>query len=240
MLTQSKKNSKMKKTKKISRGKSYMLICILIVALALTIVSASSTTTRIHPLSRIQVSTGPVPVNFTTYTEEGLFSISYPANWTYDPSYTRDQFENFKADSEQFNLDEEDLSEITILFLAKDFNVEVLRPNVNILIAPREKDYSGIYITLDELLEVIDQTWRDDPTPGYRDLGHYFTWIDGRRVLITVSEDNNPNYGPMRYFKLFTMKDEFMWVVTCTSSSVDFDRYKNDFKAIVKSFRILN
>ena len=54
------------------------VICVTIITLAL-LFTCSCSTPELKPALE---SEPPIPTGFTTYTSEGLFSISYPSDWS--------------------------------------------------------------------------------------------------------------------------------------------------------------
>jgi len=181
-----------------------------------------------------QVPEPQIPANFTTYTEEGFFSISYPSDWQPATLEMEEIWEETKA-----KMKAEDpavtLEQTAMLFFAGKKTSEGYYPFLNILTDVR----SFGYWTLDEISEANRQYERET-TKGYKELSVIKTTVDGRDVIILDSEDNEPDYGRWRYIQMYTVKGDFVWLVTCGCEYQDFSDYEETFHSIARSFKILN
>ena len=175
-----------------------------------------------------------IPPHFTTYTSEGLFSISYPPDWVPATSIMEEVFEEVKELMKSTD-PEVSLEGASVLFMGGIPVEEGYYPSVNILVGPR----SIGYWTLDEIVEAESQYSREY-TQGYREYSQVRTVVDGREAVIIDSEDYEPDFGTWRYLQLFTVKDKFVWIVTCSTESKDFKDYEDTFSNIVRSIRILD
>jgi hypothetical protein len=171
--------------------------------------------------------------DFTTYTNEGLFSISYPSDWVPVQSANEELFENVMTEmiSEDPNAPVED---ITILFFAGKETGEGWYPSVNIMTDRR----SSGYWTLDEVDEA-NRRYQQQYTTGFKELSIQKTTIDGMEAIITISEDNEAGYGRWQYVQMTAVYGDYVWMVTCSCTAQDFGSNENKFMRIVKSFRIL-
>ena len=207
----------------------------LTVAIAMTIIlsllAVSCTAPTLTPATTPEL---PIPANYSTYTSEGLFSISYPLDWVPATSIMEEVFE-WAKESMKSTDPELQLEETKILFFGGIPIEEGYYPAVNIIIAPR----SVAYWTLDEIVEV-ETLWAMENTPGYREHSQIRTVVDGREAVIIDSEDNDPDFGRWRYLQLYMVKEKFMWVVTVSSEYPDFRGSEDTFESIVRSLRILN
>ena len=176
----------------------------------------------------------PIPTHYSTYTSEGLFSISYPPDWVPATSIMEEMFEEVKELMESTD-PEVSLEGASILFLGGIPTEEGYYPTVNILVGPR----SVGYWTLDEIDEA-ESLWAREHTEGYHENSYIRVVVDGKESSILDSEDNEPGYGRWRYLQLTTIKDKFVWIVSCASESEDFKDYEDTFYNIVRSIRILN
>ena len=178
----------------------------------------------------------PIPAHYATYTSEGLFSISYPPDWVPATSLIEDVTEMLIEWIESVDPELEIPEGTYVLFLGGIPVEEGYWPNVNIVVIPR----SIGYWTLDEIVEYDCQAammYLQD----FREYSRTETIVDGKEAVILDSENCDPvlGFGMTRYLQLYTVKDEFVWVVSCTYDSEDFQKYKDDFNAIVRSLRIL-
>jgi len=175
-----------------------------------------------------------IPAHFTTYTSEGLFSISYPPDWVPATSIMEELFEEVKELMKSTD-PEVQLEDVKMLFAGGIPTEEGYYPSVNIAIVPR----SVGYWTLDEVVEAETQYSREH-SQRYREYSQVRTVVDGREAVILDTEDYEPDWGTWRYLQLFVTKDKFLWMVTCSIESEDFKDYEDTFSDIVRSLRILN
>lgn len=174
------------------------------------------------------------PHGFTTYTSEGLFSISYPNEWS--PAMS------ILAELEEITIDylksidpEIEAGDFQLLFFAGEPYREGYYPSVSIATSPR-----GIgYYTLSEICDAEDIFSREY-SQRYRVYSQIRSTVNGREVDIKIDEDYTVEDGEWRYMTLTTVKGKFVWFVTCSSESKDFSNYEDTFNKIVRSFRILN
>ena len=103
-----------------------------------------------------------IPSNFTTYTEEGLFSISYPSDWQPATSLMGEIFEETKRLMES-SAPLVSLEGINILFMAGSESLEGYYPTVTVLTEKREAGYW----TTDEAYEP-NSRYDKAVTPGYK------------------------------------------------------------------------
>ena len=174
-----------------------------------------------------------IPPHFSTYTSEGLFSISYPPDWVPATSIMEEAFEEIKESMESTD-PEISLEGANMLFLGGKPIEEWYYPSVNIIVMPRSIGYWA----LDEIVEGEAQYSRENDQ-RYHEYSRIRTTVDGREAVILDSEDYDPDFGMWRYLQLYAVKDKFVWCVTCGSELEDFKGYEDTFYSIVKSLRIL-
>lgn len=206
----------------------YNLILVVLLAAVLTISCAS-------PEPPQPAITEPeIPANFTTYTSEGLFSISYPPDWVPATSIMEEMWEETIELMEMEDPTVE-WEETKIIFFGGLLSEEEYYPSVIIAVVPRSVGYS----TLDEIDEAESQ-WAREHTRGYRENSYIRTVVDGRESSILDSEDDEVDYGRWRYLQLMTVHKKFAWCITCGCEYDDFGEWEDDFNAVVRSFRILH
>lgn len=174
------------------------------------------------------------PAHFTTYTDEGLFSISYPSDWAPATSIMGELWQETKEQMES-EIPDISMEDASMLFFAGIPTYDGYYPTVNIIVTPGAPGYW----TLDEVAEAEDLLERMYPTPGYQLLSRTKTTVGGIEALIDDSVDNEPDYGKWRYIQACLVKDKFVWFVTCAAEFDDFNYYEDDFYEIVESLRIL-
>ena len=207
------------------------LAVIVITAMILSLLAVSCTTPTLTPTTTPEPE---IPAHFSTYTSEGLFSISYPPDWVPATSIIEEVFE---AVVEQLHALAPGvaLEEAQMVFIGGMPIGEAYYPSVNIMVGPR----SIGYWTLDEIVEA-DIQFASEYIQGYHQYSQIRTTVDGREAVILDSEDYDPYLGMWRFLQLFTVKDNFVWLVTCKSKLEDFRDYEDTFYSIVRSIRILN
>lgn len=174
------------------------------------------------------------PTNFTTYTSEGLFSISYPEDWAPVTSLIGEIEEEHKEWI--LSIDpESEIEESEILFVAGKPDTEGFYPSVSISVTTR----STGYYTLDEIVE-SETLWNREYLQRYKVHSQTRTIIDGREAEIVSDEDYEPEYGFWRYVGLFMVKGDLVWFVECGCESEDFNAYEDIFNSVVRSIHILN
>ncbi len=207
------------------------LAVIVTMAMILSLLAVSCTTPTLTPVTTPEPE---IPAHFSTYTSEGLFSISYPPGWVPATSIMEEALEAAKEWIQTVD-PTVPVEEVQILFLGGIPIEEGYYPNVSIAISPR----SIGYWTLDEIVEVENQ-WSREYLQRYHEYSQISTTVDGREAVILDSEDYDPYLGMWRFLQLFTVKDNFVWLVTCSIESEDFRGYEDTFYSIVRSLRILN
>ncbi len=207
------------------------LAIIITTAMILSLLAMSCTTPTLTPVTTLEPE---IPAHFSTYTSEGLFSISYPPDWVPATSIMEEVFEAAKEWIQTVD-PEAAVEEVQVLFMGGIPIEGSYYPMVNIVVSPR----SIGYWTLDEIVEVESQ-WSREYLQRYHEYSQIRTTVDGREVVILDSEDYEPYLGMWRYLQLFTVKDNFVWLVSCGSASEDFRGYEDTFYSIVQSLRIFN
>ena len=175
-----------------------------------------------------------IPAHFTTYTTEGLFSISYPPDWVPATSIMEEMLEEAKEWIKSVD-PEVSVEEQRMLFMGGIPTEEGYYPSVSILVVPR----SIGFWTLDEIVET-DSAWCRENLQKYREYSLLNTTIDGREAAISDWEDYDPDMGTWRYITAYLLKDKFVWLVTCAAESEDLKDYEDTFYNIVRSIRILD
>lgn len=207
----------------------------LIVTFAIAIIVLMLTVSCAPPTPTSTTTPEPeIPAHFTTYTSEGLFSISYPPDWVPATVIMEEVWEATKEWMKTLD-PEVQLEDTSMLFFGGVPTEEWYYPSVNIIVMPR----STGYWTLDEIVEV-ESKYSREYSQRYREYSQVRAVVDGREAVIIDSEDYEPDTGTWRYLQLFTVKDEFVWLVTCAVESEDFKDYEDTFPDIVRSLRILN
>ena len=209
-------------------------LIIALLLITLLFLGASCKPTKIEP-AEAEIGNFKIPADYSTYTYEGLFSISYPQSWVPATSVMEDLFEQAKDWLE--DLDPESYSEDTsILFLGGIPTLEGYYPSVTIVVMPRSLGYWA----LDEIVEAEHQwSLTYEAIADYREISRTRTNIGGLEAIVCETEDNYPEYGEWRYMLTYVCKGSYAWLVTCASENVDFNKYKGTFENIANSFEIL-
>jgi len=209
----------------------YLAVLLILASFALAVSCAPP---ELKPATSINY-TPAVPISgFTTFTSEGLFSISYPQDWSLANSLL-EELREVGIDLIEGIDPDIDLSDVQLLFMAGKETLEGYYPNVMISVTPR----SIGYYNLDEICEA-EERWAKEYLQGYEVNSQVRTVINGLEADITIDEDYEPEFGTWRYITVTIVKDDFVWFVGCSSESEDFPEYEDTFDKIVRSIRILN
>jgi hypothetical protein len=177
----------------------------------------------------------PIPAHYSTYTSEGLFSISYPPDWVPATSLIEEVTEWVEEWLESVDTASEIPEGGGILFLGGMPVAEGYMPNVNIVVIPRSVGYWA----LDEIVE-SEYQWSLTYLSDFREYSRTETIVGGKEAVISECGFYESSVGmEFRNLCLYTVKDEFVWIVTCTCSPEEFQEHEDDFSSVVRSFRIL-
>lgn len=180
-----------------------------------------------------------IPTNFTTYTdEEGLFRISYPANWEPDLSRIKtlkqETEEYLKSISSRGTLEKSNIVFFGGIPLDSGYN-----PNISIVIVPLGNEKVNLEV-LEYVLESAVQGFKKD-AEEFHEFSRITTIIDGKQAMLLESEARYPNLGSLHLLHTFLSDERFFWIITCSvGPPLNFYDFKDDLYAIVKSFQILN
>lgn len=211
-----------------------------IVAIGLTIFILnfsiiSSGCTR-EELAPAQVPEPTIPADYSTYTVEGLYSISYPQDWVPATSIMDELWEGVDAlmESEMSDVPIENVQMMFFGGLETDMGYN---PNVSILVEPASKFFI-LTPTLDELVEAgLDYM---NEAQGFQLFSQTKTTVDGREaVILDWAAPNDPLFYNSRFLQLITINDKYSWTVGCTSDYNDFENYRDMFNTVIRSLRIL-
>ena len=173
-----------------------------------------------------------IPANYSTYTEEGLFSISYPSNWEIVTSAAQELLPEVK---EQLQSVAPELSfeQISMIFYAGMPVEGGYMPNVNIIVEPFLRAF-----TVDEYAEASTRGIKE-VTISYREFSRTKKDIGGREAYILDCEATFEGMGIGHFLMLGLPDGKVGWGITCTSLPEEYSKYEDDFHAILNSFRIL-
>ena len=226
----------------------------LVVILASMLIGCSSDTTVTQTVTQAQTQTVPitatlytsspksvttttttepqVPINFITYTSEGLFSISYPSDW--EPAQS--VIEELEATVKELLLDIDaglPVDQVTAIFLAGLPTFSGWLPNVNIVI----QSLTGLTLNLDMLVDAGVEGVRsyiDD----FREYSRINTTVNGREAIILGWEGTIPTLAKTRVLQMYIIVDKIAWNVTCTPPSGEFSEWEEEFYNILNSFMV--
>ncbi len=173
----------------------------------------------------------PIPTHFVTYTEENLFSLSYPPDWETAMSIISGLEESIQEllKDVKFAVPPK---EYTMIFFAGRLYEERYTPSVNIIVGP------AIGSTLDEEFEAQMRGLK--PTvENYKLFEQIKTVVGGREAMICDHEYNIRDMPRMRGVHLLILENDFSWVVTCGALPEHFPDNQEIINQVVRSFRIL-
>jgi len=173
-----------------------------------------------------------IPEHYTTYSEEGLFSISYPSNW--EPALSlMEELEQTTKDLLKGEYPELPLGQASLIFLAGEPIEGGYIPNVTITV----ESLSEI-MTHDEVVEYEIRGLKY-VCPDYHEFSRVKTTISGREAAIFDCELTYPEIGKGHQLFMVMSEGKVAWIVCCTPPSGEYRKYENDFHSIVRSLRIL-
>ena len=177
-----------------------------------------------------------IPTDFVTYTNEGVFSVSYPAGWKEDFEII-EQSETLVEEWLSDDFEDQQLDEVAILFMAGNPVEGGLLPNVVVVMEPIPENIA----TIDELIESQVKGLRQVAN-DYDEQSRVKTTIDGRDAgIVEYMADFFGNDMISHNLVMATIVDDISWSITCTSfvGQGEFRDYEKEFYSILRSFRLL-
>ena len=179
-----------------------------------------------------------IPTNFTTYTDElGLFKISYPVGW--EPDLSR--IKTLKQETEKYmkSINSKGTLEYSnIVFFGGAPLDSVYNPNISIVIVPLGNEKVNLEV-LEYVLEYAVQGFKED-AEEFHELSRITTIIDGKQAMLLESEVRYPYFNSMHSLHVLLSGERFFWIITCVViQPLNFNEFKDDIYAMVKSFKIL-
>ena len=194
----------------------------------------TTTTTGTSPSTATTTTTTETqaPGNFTTYTNAGLFSISYPSDWEL-LNYLIEDLEAMVQDvllSIDSSLPLDQASYIFTAGLPTDLGWE---PSINIVVESLPFPVSSLDEAVNAEIAGIQSV-----VDTYIEISRTNVVIGGREATILywkgiISLDSVSN------LQMFMLLDNIVWILTCTPPSGEYDDWEDDFYNIMDSFRYL-
>lgn len=177
-----------------------------------------------------------IPADYSTYTVEGLYSISYPQDWVPATSVMDELKEEVSALMES-EMSDVPIENVQLLFFGGVENEWGYNPNVSIVVEPASKNFI-LTPTLDEVVEVGLDYVKD--AQGFQLFSQTKTTVDGREaVILDWAAPDDPRFYDSRVLQLITINDKYSWKASCPSDYNDFENYRDVFNTIIRSLRIL-
>ena len=128
----------------------------------------------------------------------------------------------------------EDILSVTLFTAGVPTGKDYYSPIVTVIRIP----FSG-KVKLDDLVEAVIRDAKDT-LEVFTVLLRTGTTVDGREgVIIEVeTETYYPDMEIAHQLQMITLKDNSIWVVTCTSKLEEFTKYKDDFYHVVESLQM--
>ena len=183
-------------------------------------------------------SESTIPANFTTYTDElSLFKISYPVGWELDLS----RIKTLKQETEEYlkSINSRGtLEKSNIVFFGGVPLDGGYNPNISIFIVPLGNEKLNLE-GLEYVLKVAVQGFKKD-AEEFHELSRITIIIDGKQAMLLESEARYPYLGSMHLLHALLSGERFIWIRTCVViQPLNFNDFKDDIYAMVKSFKIL-
>lgn len=176
----------------------------------------------------------PIPSDFSTYTKEAFFSISYPSDW--EPA------QSFLEEVQALAIEELILTDpsldpdaVNVVFVGGLPILDGWYPGCSVAVTKRELGYR----TLEEIVEAETQ-WSKEYAQEYRQNARVETMIGGNEAAIIDDQDYTVEDGTWRYLTAWVVRGDLCWIVNCSAELGDFDGYEDVFYDVVRSFRPLN
>jgi len=175
-----------------------------------------------------------IPTHYSTYIEEGLFSISYPPEWETALFLIEDVEEYVK---EVINSIESDtpVEKSNFIFAAGLPTEDGYVPNVVITVG----SLPGVTWKHDEVVEASIENMRIY-CQDHDEFSRVKTTIGGSEATIIDWQASITDTGQFHYISMITLVGKTCWVITCTAFPDEYRDCKDDFNSIVRSLRILN
>jgi len=194
--------------------------------------TTTTTTTSTSTAFPTTITETQVPPDYTTYTSEGLFSISYPSDWEL-LNYTLEDLEIMVQDlltSIDSGLPLNQVSYIFAAGLPTDLGWE---PSANIVVESLPFPVSSLDEAVDAEIAGI-RAFVD----VYMEIYRTNMLIGGIEATIIYWEgimgmDNLSN------LQMYMLLDDIVWIVTCTPPPGEYDQWEEEFSNILFSFRYL-
>ena len=181
-------------------------------------------------------SESSIPTSFTTYTDEtNFFSISYPANW--EPDLLRIKTLKQETANLMKSIDAKgSFEKSNMVFLGGvPLGSGYYNPSINILVEPLGDDNAKLEDFVDSFVQEYKRILEE-----YHEFSRTKTIIDGRQAVILDFEARMPNFPLVHFITMNIYIDKFLWTITCgVGLPLNFNDFKDDIYAIVKSFKIL-
>lgn len=205
---------------------------ILLISLPMAIVSGCAAPTPAPAPLPVPTPEPAIPEQYTTYTEQGLFSISYPPEWEPALSIMEELEQEVKESIESITSDLP-LERTSVIFIAGIPKGIGYEPNTSVLV-----EYLPEVRTQDEAIEAEMRGLRQ-VVQDYHEFSRIKTTIDGREATIIDYEATWPEGDKIRQLVMMTLVDEYVWLVICAPPTGEFEIWDDDFHSIVRSLRIL-
>jgi len=176
-----------------------------------------------------------IPSHYSTYTSEGLFSISYPPDWELGTSVMEEVFEELREWTEEEAPElAGQMEDVRMIFLALDVASEESVATVGVFVYPKPV----LVFSLDAIVQNENQ-WAEEKLQQYHEYSQLKTTVDGREAIISDYSHYDPQVGAYQSLQLYTIKSSLVWTVLAGCILEDFKDYEGTFDQIVRSLRIL-
>ena len=195
--------------------------------------TTTTTTTTSQPTTQTTTTTEiQPPADYTTYTSQGLFSISYPSDWKL-LNYTLEDLEVMVQDlltSIDSGLPLNQVSYIFAAGLPTDLGWE---PSTNIVVESLPFPVSSLDEAVDAEIAGI-RSFVD----VYMEIYRTNMFIGGIEATIIYWE-GIMGMDNLSKLQMYMLLDDIVWIVTCTPPPGEYGQWEEEFSNIVFSFRYL-
>ncbi|MFC2007642.1 hypothetical protein ACFLVB_03490 [Chloroflexota bacterium] len=171
-----------------------------------------------------------IPASYSSYVNEGFFSISYPPDWSPQMSIVSKLEEKTKQDLKDMVMDSV-VDDYQLVFVGCKYVGDDVLAAVTISVEPK------IVVPFATIIE-INHARSVEGMKNYTEYSRVKTTIDGKDAIIQTYavEDSDSYYAG--YTNAYISGNKFFWTVSCTCDGGELGSNLDTFEKIVTSLRV--
>jgi hypothetical protein len=173
-----------------------------------------------------------IPETFSKYENTGLFSISYPPDWSPNTSVISEAEKEMKSYLDDIGMGKQ-ANEVRLVFFggknldSQDFTF------VTIACEPQK------LWPIETLVENTNK-WLKENLDQYVEHSRIKTTIDGKKAVIQTYDLKDQRYGLVGYKIGYVVGEKLFWTVSCACDAQYLNSNSDTFDQIIRSLRIVN